>query len=161
MFELYTEQAKRAIFFARWWAQQTNSPYIETPHLILGLAHLRKSKAEKLFHLREHRDLFMRSIPGMITRGNVTIAKTEIPLDIDSKYVLHFTAEEAARLNNRFIGYWANGVFLPPSGRGSLGETLFRPNGCEGDNGRLWLNFSRNNGSKLEGTSSTRHCEQC
>jgi ATP-dependent Clp protease ATP-binding subunit ClpA len=42
MFERYTEQARRVIFFARYEASQFGSPYIETEHLLLGL--LREDK---------------------------------------------------------------------------------------------------------------------
>ncbi len=37
MFERYTEHARRAIFFARYEASSSGSPYIEAEHLLLGL----------------------------------------------------------------------------------------------------------------------------
>ena len=37
MFERYTEQARRSIFFARWEASRYGSPMIEPEHLVLGL----------------------------------------------------------------------------------------------------------------------------
>ena len=37
MFERYTEQARRALFFARYEAFQVRSAWIETEHLLLGL----------------------------------------------------------------------------------------------------------------------------
>jgi|ERR1035438_1523180 ATP-dependent Clp protease ATP-binding subunit ClpC len=43
MFERYTEKARRAIFFARYEASRSGSPYIASEHLLLGL--LRESKA--------------------------------------------------------------------------------------------------------------------
>lgn len=37
MFERYTEEARRVIFFARYEASQFGSPYIEAEHLLLGV----------------------------------------------------------------------------------------------------------------------------
>src|SRR4051812_43723873 len=37
MFERYTEQARRTVFFARYEASQLRSPWIEPIHLLLGL----------------------------------------------------------------------------------------------------------------------------
>lgn len=37
MFERYTENARRVIFFSRYEASQYGSPYIEIEHLLLGL----------------------------------------------------------------------------------------------------------------------------
>ncbi len=39
MFERYTEEARRAIFFARYEASRCGSPYIEPEYLLLGLIH--------------------------------------------------------------------------------------------------------------------------
>jgi ATP-dependent Clp protease ATP-binding subunit ClpC len=36
MFERYTQEARRAIFFERYEAGNYGSPYIETEHLLLG-----------------------------------------------------------------------------------------------------------------------------
>lgn len=54
MFERYREDAKRAIFFARWEAQQSGSAYIEAEHVLLGLTHDADSKVNQLFGL--HRE---------------------------------------------------------------------------------------------------------
>ena len=42
MFELYTERARRTIFFARYEASTFGSPYIEAEFLLLGI--LRENK---------------------------------------------------------------------------------------------------------------------
>jgi ATP-dependent Clp protease ATP-binding subunit ClpC len=103
LFELYTEQARRVIFFAHRWAERTDSAYIGTTHLLLGLTHDRQSKAEKLFHLREHRDIFKRSLHGKAAHRDKSFAPGEIPLDLDCRYALGFAAEEATRLNSPVI----------------------------------------------------------
>ena len=58
MFERYTECAKRAIFFARYEAQQVGAKKIDTEHLLLGLLHDSQSRGNLLFGLKEHANSF-------------------------------------------------------------------------------------------------------
>ncbi len=51
MFERYNEKARRTIFFARYEASVSGSPYMETEHLLLGL-------------LREDRPTLERALGG-------------------------------------------------------------------------------------------------
>ena len=46
MFDRYSEQARRVIFFARYQASEYGSPYIETEHLLLGLIQQIKYSSE-------------------------------------------------------------------------------------------------------------------
>ena len=52
MFELHTENARRAIFYARYEASEFGSSSIETEHLLLGL--LREEGCFAAWILREH-----------------------------------------------------------------------------------------------------------
>ena len=102
MFERFTEKARRVIFFARYEASQFGSPCIETEHLLLGI-------------LREHKGI-TRLLPNADATSirkqieAVTPARTQIPTSVDlpisaeSRRVLPYAAEEAARLNHRHIG---------------------------------------------------------
>jgi hypothetical protein len=102
MFELYTEKARRSIFFARYEASQFGSPYIETEHLLLGL-------------LRENRGLLRLLPPGSAEtirkqieahtafRESVSTS-VDLPLSNDSKRVLAYAAEEAQHLGHKHIG---------------------------------------------------------
>jgi ATP-dependent Clp protease ATP-binding subunit ClpA len=58
MVERYREDAIRAIFFARWEAQQAGSSYIEGKHILLGLTQDADSKANQLFALSAHVEAF-------------------------------------------------------------------------------------------------------
>ena len=49
MFERYTEQARRALFFARYEAFQLGSPSIETEHVLLGLFREEHSLTSSVF----------------------------------------------------------------------------------------------------------------
>jgi ATP-dependent Clp protease ATP-binding subunit ClpA len=106
MFELYTEKARRVIFFARYEASQLGSPFIETEHVLLGL-------------LREAPDLQVRFLSGPdrapaeairrriveITASRPTVPTSQdLPLSHESKRVLGYAADECARLRHPHIG---------------------------------------------------------
>jgi hypothetical protein len=104
MFELYTEKARRVLFFARYEANQFGTPYIETEHLLLGL-------------LREDNALAYRVLQSAATAGSVreqierhhaklqkVITAVDLPLSHESKRVLVYGAEESRRMNNKHIG---------------------------------------------------------
>ena len=102
MFERYREDARRAIFFSRWEAQQSGSAYIEPEHLLLGLTHDADSKANQLFALSSHTDNFrsqFRPHPPAKTSTSV-----DLPLSNAGKRVLAYAAEEAERLASKPIG---------------------------------------------------------
>ncbi len=58
MFERYTEQARRVIFFGRYEASQFGSTTIETEHLLLGL-------------LREDPNITKRFLPEPATEASI------------------------------------------------------------------------------------------
>ena len=102
MFERYREDAKRAIFFARWEAQQAGSAYIEPEHLLLGLTHDADSKANQLFSLSAHAQDFREQLkPHPAVKLS---SSADFPLSNPSKRVLAYTAEEAERLVSKPIG---------------------------------------------------------
>jgi ATP-dependent Clp protease ATP-binding subunit ClpC len=102
MFERYREDARRAIFFARWEAQQSNSAYIEPEHLLLSLTHDADSKANQLFALSSHTENFRRQIgPHPSTKSSTSV---ELPLSNASKRILAYSAEEADHLTSKPIG---------------------------------------------------------
>jgi ATP-dependent Clp protease ATP-binding subunit ClpC len=110
MFERYTEKARRVIFFARYEASQFGSPYIETEHLLLGV--LREDKALTNRFLRPHNAV--ESIRKQVEAHTVVREKistsADLPLSNESKRVLAYAAEEAARLSDKHIG--AEHLFL-------------------------------------------------
>src|SRR3989449_4472356 len=104
MFERYTERARRVIFFARYEASQFGSTTIETEHLLLGL-------------LREDGNLTNRFLPNAPSAASIRdeIARRmpirekvptsiDLPLSNEGKRILAYSAEEAERLNHRYIG---------------------------------------------------------
>jgi ATP-dependent Clp protease ATP-binding subunit ClpC len=102
MFERYREDARRAIFFARWEAQQSGSVYIEPEHLLLGIIHEADAKANQLFALSAHADTFRRQLrPHPPAKSSSSV---DLPLSNAGKRVLAYTAEEAERLASKPIG---------------------------------------------------------
>ncbi len=103
MFERYTEPARRTVFFARFEAAKTGSPFMETEHLLLGLL-----RADRVLVLRllgsEEAVKSLRakiSFPEVVT-GKVTTS-VDLPLSHQSKRVLAYAAEESQRLAHRHI----------------------------------------------------------
>ena len=102
MFERYTEQARRVIFFARYEASNYGSPCIETEHILLGL--LREDK--EIFRLLPRVDAeSIRKLVEAKSQGRKSISTAvDLPLSDESKRVLKYAAEEADRLNHKHIG---------------------------------------------------------
>jgi ATP-dependent Clp protease ATP-binding subunit ClpA len=102
MFERYRQDARRAIFFSRWEAQQSGSAYIEPEHLLLSLTHDADSKANQLFALSSHTDNFRSQFrPHPPAKTSTSI---DFPLSNAGKRVLAYAAEEAERLASKPIG---------------------------------------------------------
>ena len=102
MFERYREDARRAIFFARWEAQQSNSAYIEPEHLLLSLTHDADSKANQLFSLTTHAEDFRKQVK--LHSSAKSSSSVDLPLSNASKRILAYSAEEADHLTSKPIG---------------------------------------------------------
>ncbi|MFL6209037.1 MAG: exo-beta-N-acetylmuramidase NamZ domain-containing protein [Pyrinomonadaceae bacterium] len=105
MFERYTEQARRTIFFARYEASQFGAPSIEPEHILLGI--LREDKP--LFaHLLPTADALPELLRQAIEQRSAQRAKistsVELPLAPEAKRVLAYAHEESDRLGHRHIG---------------------------------------------------------
>lgn len=104
MFERYTENARRVIFFARYEASQYGSPYIETEHLLLGLIRQEQGLVRMFLGPGDSRAGIRAEIERHITRRERTPTSVEVPLTDDCKKVLKLAAEESDRLFQRQVG---------------------------------------------------------
>lgn len=104
MFERYTEKARRAIFFARYEASQYGSMTIETEHLLLGLLREDRTLAMKLLREKGGEPSIRAGIERQITRGERISTSVEMPLSLECKRILHFSAEEAQRFGSKHVG---------------------------------------------------------
>jgi len=99
MFERYTDDAKRAIFYARTEALFRKESVISTKDILLGLTREEKSRANQIGALKAHavdlRSSFgIAPLPQRLDRSLLE-SKTEIPLDGDAKKTLAYAAKEA------------------------------------------------------------------
>ena len=105
MFERYTEQARRALFFARYEAFQVGSAWIETEHLLLGLFHEEQSPTVRVFaRANLSVDHVRREIDARTARRIVSSQSNEVPFSDEAKSVLAYAAQEADRLLHQHIG---------------------------------------------------------
>lgn len=106
MFERYTENARRVIFFARYEASQYGSPYIETEHLLLGLLredHRREDRALANLLAKEHivEPEIRAEIERRITRRERL--STSGNLSDECKRILQFASDAAEKLGHRWV----------------------------------------------------------
>ena len=103
MFELYSEKARRVIFFARYEASQFGSPYIETEHLLLGLLREDKALANRFLGSYAAIESIRKKVDALTTIREKIPTSVDLPLSHESKGALANAAEEAARLNHPAI----------------------------------------------------------
>ncbi len=101
MFERYTEDARKAVFFGRYEASQFGARQIDTHHLLLGLLKAGRRIAE--FVLKEESlDSFREEFASLRTGDRVSTS-VDLPLSEECKRALAFAAEEAERVRSRLI----------------------------------------------------------
>jgi ATP-dependent Clp protease ATP-binding subunit ClpC len=105
MFERYTEQARRAIFYARYEASFQSVGEITTGHILVGIMRERESRSVAAGFLKDH-ETNLRSTLGIPTPCGkpLTDLMKDIPLDRHAKMVLAFAINEA-ELDNSFYIY--------------------------------------------------------
>jgi hypothetical protein len=104
MFERYTEQARRTIFFGRYEASQFGCSYIETEHLLLGLFREDKVLASQFLGSPAQVEALRHSIEQRAKSGLKVSMSVDLPLSHESKRVLAYAAEESERMNHKHIG---------------------------------------------------------
>jgi len=104
MFELYTEKARRVIFFARAEASQFGSPYIETEHLLLGLLREDKALANRFLRSEAAVESIRKQIENHQNIREKFSTSVDLPLSHECMRVLAYGAEEAKLLNHKHIG---------------------------------------------------------
>ena len=103
MFERYTEQGRRTIFFARLEASRFGSSHIESEHLLLGLVHDNQAFLQRL--ASANLDGIRNEIENLAPPKSTSVpTSTDLPLSHPLKRALAFSSEEAERLNHRQIG---------------------------------------------------------
>ena len=105
MFERFTEEARRALFFARFEVSELGGPAIDAEHLLLGILRADGGPAPRLlaaagFSYSEARAA-LQTHQG--TREKLSTS-VEIPFTDEAKHVLDRAKEEADRFDHQHIG---------------------------------------------------------
>jgi hypothetical protein len=93
MFERYTEQARRVVFFARYEASTFGSPYIEPEHLLLGL--LRECANVRSLFKTDFAERLRKKLQQEQGERPSSSTSVDLPLSNPAKQVLAFAVEEA------------------------------------------------------------------
>ena len=106
MFERFSEQARRVLFFARAEVSDWGSPQVEPAHLLLGIIREGKGAAYELLFDSSHVDArtLVRDVQGQLEKRPRFATSIEIPFSSSTKEVLTATVAEAERLHDREIG---------------------------------------------------------
>jgi ATP-dependent Clp protease ATP-binding subunit ClpC len=102
MFERYNSAARRVVFFARFAASQGGSPAIESEHLLLGLIRESSPVLARLAPSLSIENLRAK-IPRKVVVENPSM-RIHMPLSIECKRILSYSAEEANDMDHRYIG---------------------------------------------------------
>ena len=100
VFERYTDQSKLVIFFARNAAVKGGSELIDSGHLLLGLLAEKRNRANRVFHLR---DLLPEETSRQRLLKKQPVVEGTLPLSLECKRVLAYTADEANLLEDGWI----------------------------------------------------------
>jgi ATP-dependent Clp protease ATP-binding subunit ClpA len=104
VFARYTEESRRAVFYAQQTALHTGATVIESGHLFLGLLCEQKTRVNQIFRLREaFPDETAEQITLMSKLIKAKPLKGQIPLADDGKRTLAYTIREADKLQDHWI----------------------------------------------------------
>jgi methylmalonyl-CoA/ethylmalonyl-CoA epimerase len=95
MFERYTEQARRVIFFARYEASVYGSPEIAPEHLLLALAREDKPLLKRLLNLNRPLDELRHKLEARADLHLKLSTTVELPLAKETKQALTFAHDES------------------------------------------------------------------
>jgi methylmalonyl-CoA/ethylmalonyl-CoA epimerase len=97
MFEKYTEQARRVIFFARYEASMYGAAHIEPEHLLLALGREDAPMLSRLLDLEKPLDELRRRLEARADLHQKLSTTAELPLGRDTKRAMAFAYEESER----------------------------------------------------------------
>ena len=137
MFERYTDNARRVIFFARYEVSELGSSSIEPEHLLLGLFREDRALIEGFLPANVSTEMVRQKVEASLTKGERIPTAVDIPLSPMSERVLEYAQEESKTLKHGQIGteHLLLGLLRHQSssfqGRESIAERILRENGLE------------------------------
>lgn len=104
MFERYTENARKSVFFARNEASQFACPEIQTEHLLLGILRTDTDLAARLFPAPGAVEAIRARIEQPPPTARKISLSTDLPLSPECKRILTNAAKHAERAQQKHIG---------------------------------------------------------
>src|SRR5689334_12042907 len=98
----FSDEAQKAIGFARVEAEKLQSPEIDPTHLLLGLLHVPASTIQKLLP-REGHEAIREEIKEHVAGGAIVSYRDDLPFSDDASRVLRAAAREARGLQSTQI----------------------------------------------------------
>ena len=101
-----TEQARRALFFARAEVTKWGSPAVEPEHLLLGIIRERKGPAVTLLRDTFHLEMaaLVKEVASLLEHKPTFSVSIEVPFGTSTEAVLVAAVEEADRVQHQEIG---------------------------------------------------------
>ncbi|MCU1284214.1 MAG: ATPase domain protein [Acidobacteriales bacterium] len=103
MFEKYTQEARRAVFFARREAAHSGHAFIAIEHLLLGIVHDEDTRIEQLFQLKQQLATIRAEVYRAHPKRKRISENQDLPLTNPCKRVLAYAAEEGEQLRDKAI----------------------------------------------------------
>jgi hypothetical protein len=103
MFERYTEQARRVLFFARYEASQFGSATIESEHFLLGLIREAEKDLQHLLPKPTSIEAIRSQIEDQVQVQERTSTSIDLPLSDECRLILSETAKESKELGHSHI----------------------------------------------------------
>ncbi len=105
MFERFTETARRSLFFARFETTELGGLAIEAEHILLGLLRADKGPTPHRFAVAglSYTDAKAEILAHCGGRPQVPTS-VDLPLSDQTKRILQYAAEEADRLDQKYVG---------------------------------------------------------
>jgi ATP-dependent Clp protease ATP-binding subunit ClpC len=104
MFERYNQQARKAVFYARYEANQTGSAWIEAEHLLLGILHEEVQLENWLPLSPADIQTIGAKLHSLAQGGRTGSTASDLPLSSSARRAMAFAAQEAEAMKNRHIG---------------------------------------------------------
>src|SRR5215831_3018136 len=102
MFSRYTQEAQRAIFFARHEVGTTGGHQIDTEHLLLGLMQADSGLFRRLVDSSSSMETICQQVRETAQQGGGHLpTSVDLPLSSDCKSILALAADEAELLHHR------------------------------------------------------------
>jgi ATP-dependent Clp protease ATP-binding subunit ClpC len=104
MFERYTENARKTIFFGRYEASQFGSAYITPEHLLLGMYRDDPATLDRALGDSYKASDVLKEVRALIPQGEKTSTSIDLPLSNESKIILAHATQAAEDRKDVHIG---------------------------------------------------------